>query len=203
MFRFKLFFYQTILLRLLLQRSGVGTAKEIMKGAQQRQPKINYTCIMNPQLKKIFPIILILILAALTFAIRQCTDKPVSKSKTTVPKEARKNDKVSVDRDKGFDRRVSYLEYSKHAKCRMECRKISEQEVEQIMLDGKINYYQSEIKNARCPEYAVEGVTTDEQRVRIIFGQCNNKTVVITVIDLDREWTCSCPGDDKKYQNKN
>jgi hypothetical protein len=26
---------------------------------------------------------------------------------------------------------------------------------------------------------------------------------VVTVIDLDMEWTCDCPGDDDKYKNKN
>ena len=34
--------------------------------------KINYTCIMNPQVKKAAPIILVFALAALVFIIRQC-----------------------------------------------------------------------------------------------------------------------------------
>lgn len=159
---------------------------------------------MNPQLKKLFPILLIVVLAGLTFAIRTCKNgqaaKPASTKTTSAPK---RNANEVIDRDKGFDRRVSYLEYSNHAKCRMECRKISESEVEQIMEEGKINYNKSDIENSRCPRYAVEGVTTDDQRVRIVFAQCNDKTTVVTVIDLDTEWTCHCPGDDKKYDNKN
>lgn len=158
---------------------------------------------MNPQLKKIFPIVLIFVLAGLTFAIRQCNDKQTTKPKTTVPIETKKNESGVVDRNKGFDRRISYLEYSNHAKCRMKCRKISEQEVEQIMRDGKINYRKSDVQNAQCPRYAVEGVTTDDQKVRIVFAQCNEKSVVVTVVDLDTEWSCDCPGDDKKYDNKN
>lgn len=154
-------------------------------------------------MKKIFPVILILVLAGLTFAIRQCNDKPVSKSKTTVPKEIKNNESGVVDRNKGFDRRVSYLEYSNHAKCRMKCRSISETEVEQIMQNGRINYNKSDIQNAKCPRYAVEAVTIDDQKIRIVFAQCNDKTVVVTVIDLDTEWSCDCPGDDKKYDNKN
>ena len=59
------------------------------------------------------------------------------------------------------------------------------------------------MQNARCPRYAIEGVTVDSQKVRIIFAQCNEKTEVVTVIDLDTEWSCDCPGDDKKYDNKN
>jgi len=70
------------------------------------------------------------------------------------------------------------------------------------MRDGKINYNKSELKNARCPRYAVEGVTQDDQRVRIVFAQCNEKTVVVTVIDLETDYACECPGDDDKYQNR-
>ncbi len=158
---------------------------------------LNYTCIMNPQVKKAAPIILVFALAALVFIIRQCKDErgtnDSTKSKST----------TTTNRDKGFDRRISYLEYSKHAKCRMECRRISQAEVEEIMQDGKINYNKSDLQNARCPRYAVEGVTGDDQKTRIVFAQCNDKTTVVTVIDLDTEWSCDCPGDDKKYDNKN
>ena len=159
---------------------------------------------MNPQLRKAAPLILVALLASLLFIIRRCKDERPTKAKTTVTNNNTKQKNESViDRDKGFDRRISYLEYSNHAKCRMQCRKISQVEIEEIMQDGKINYNKSDIQNSRCPRYAVEGVTADNQEVRIVFAQCNEKTVVVTVIDLEREWSCSCPGDDKKYDNKN
>ena len=63
------------------------------------------------------------------------------------------------------------------------------------MQDGKINYKKSDLKNVRCPRYALEGNTTDGQQVRIVYAQCNEKTVVVTVIDLEKEWSCDCPGD--------
>lgn len=152
---------------------------------------------MNLQLKKAAPIILVIALATLVFIIRQCKDErganDSTKSKST----------TTTNRDKGFDRRISYLEYSRHAKCRMECRRISQAEVEEIMQEGKINYNKSDLQNARCPRYAVEGITGDDQKVRIVFAQCNDKTEVVTVIDLDTEWSCDCPGDDKKYDNRN
>ena len=158
---------------------------------------------MNFQLKKAAPLILVVILAIVLFAIRQFRDQPNAKPATGTNKEAKKKEGEAIDRDKGFDRRISLLEYSYHAKCRMGCRKISEQEVEQLMQQGKINYNKSDIQNTRCPRYAVEGVTTDDQKLRIVFAQCNDKTTVVTVIDLDTEWSCHCPGDDKKYDNKN
>jgi hypothetical protein len=102
----------------------------------------------------------------------------------------------TISRERGFDRRISYLEYSAHALCRMNCRQISKPEVEQIMQTGTINYRKSDIKNARCPRYALEGTTRDDQRVRIVFAQCNEKTEVVTAIDLGTEWECHCPGDD-------
>jgi hypothetical protein len=71
------------------------------------------------------------------------------------------------------------------------------------MQDGEINYNKSDLQNDRCPRYAVEGVTNDEQRVRIVYAQCNDKTVVVTVIDLETDFKCSCPGDDDKYKNRN
>lgn len=103
-----------------------------------------------------------------------------------------------VNRNHGFDRRTSLLEYTRHARCRMECRQITESEVADIMQTGKINYRKSNVKARPCPTYAVEGYTDDNQHVRIVFGQCDNKTKVITTIDLDKEWQCHCPGDDYK-----
>ena len=152
---------------------------------------------MNHQVKKAAPIVLVFALAALVFIIRQCKDEQGTNNNT------KRNNTTTTNRDKGFDRRISYLEYSKHAKCRMECRRISQTEVEEIMQDGKINYNKSDLQNARCPRYAVEGITNDNQKTRIVFAQCNDKTTVVTVIDLDTEWSCDCTGDDKKYDNKN
>lgn len=152
--------------------------------------------------KKWYPFILIAILLAALVAVKLIGKK--SSTDTTKPKTTTttKDPASTVNRDRGFDRRVSYLEYSEHAKCRMQCRKISQKEVEEIMKDGKINYNKSDIQNARCPRYAVEGVTSDNQRVRIVYAQCNEKTVVVTVIDLETDYECHCPGDDDKYENQ-
>jgi len=149
--------------------------------------------------KKWYPYILIgvllVLLIVVKFIVKQ--DSPAPKPKTTTTKDP----SSTTSRERGFDRRVSYLEYSEHAKCRMQCRKISQREVEEIMQKGKINYNKSELQNARCPRYALEGITSDNQRVRIVYAQCNEKTVVVTVIDLETDYLCNCPGDDK-YENK-
>ena len=147
--------------------------------------------------KKLYPYILIFLLLVALLAVRRCQNSKttVTDNTTTTTKKKTTTPAEKVDRNRGFDRRISYLEYSQHAKCRMQCRHITQAEVEEIMQDGKINYNKSDIQNARCPRYALEGVTTDNQRVRIVFAQCDYKTEVVTVIDLDTDWSCHCPGD--------
>lgn len=151
------------------------------------------------------PYVLMLLMVIVIIVIKQCNNNPEPSPKPKVTNTDKPKDPASnpTDRDKGFDRRTSYLDYSNHAKCRMQCRKISKSEVEEIMQEGKINYNKSDLQNARCPRYAVEGVTKDDQRVRIVFAQCNDKTVVVTVIDLETDFKCDCPGDDDKYKNRN
>ena len=153
--------------------------------------------------QKWIPILLIVLLGATLIVIKTCKNNKQLQPKPKVTNNDRNDPSSNIDRDRGFDRRTSYLEYSNHAKCRMECRHITQAEVEDIMKNGSINYNKSDIQNARCPRYAVEGTTGDNQNVRIVFAQCNEKTEVVTVIDLGTEWQCHCPGDDEKFQNRN
>ena len=155
-------------------------------------------------MKKALPLILLIVLAIALFFIKRCNHGSSSVSKNKPGPGATS---AGINRNHGFDRRVSYLKYSNHARCRMECRHITQSEVEETMRDGQINYRKSDIQSrslsgARCPRYAVEDQTKDGQHVRIVFAQCDNATEVVTVIDLDTEWTCDCPGDDDKYKNK-
>ncbi len=143
--------------------------------------------------KKWFPLLVILILGAALFLVRKFNN-----GETTGAVKKIEKGKSKVNRNHGFDRRVSYLEYTDHAKCRMKCRKITQAEVEEIMQEGKINYSKSNVKDKPCPIYALEGITNDNQKVRIIFAQCDYKTKVVTSIDLDHDWECYCPGDDDK-----
>jgi hypothetical protein len=131
--------------------------------------------------KKLYPYAIIALLALVLLFVKRC--KSGRTSKPDVTNHTRKDPASDVNRNRGFDRRVSYIEYTEHAKCRMQCRHISQQEVEEIMQDGKINYNKTDVNARPCPSYALEGITKDNQRVRIVFGQCDLKTKVITVID--------------------
>ena len=50
----------------------------------------------------------------------------------------------------------------------------------------------SEPRSDPDPKYALEGITRDQQRVRIIFADAEKGMVVVTVIDLENEWSCNC-----------
>lgn len=90
-----------------------------------------------------------------------------------------------------LDRNSTHLTYSKHAKCRMECRHIDQAEVEDILKRGEINYEKIE-ESVKGKSYPLEGVTRDKQHVRIVFAPQQQEIVVVTVIDLDKEWQCDC-----------
>jgi uncharacterized protein DUF4258 len=154
-------------------------------------------------MKKAIPFILIIVMAVAVIIIKQCKKRTASDSPPKITTTDKKSSATDINRDRGFDRKISYLEYSNHARCRIGCRHITQPEMEAIMQQGKINYSKSDLQNARCPRYALEGITKDDQKVRIVFAQCNEKTEVVTVIDLDTEWSCDCPGDDNKYINRN
>jgi uncharacterized protein YpmB len=91
-----------------------------------------------------------------------------------------------------LNRNIDHLILTKHAKCRMECRDITEEEIKEILHDGDINYNKSDLNNERRATYALEGYSHDKQHLRIIFAPEKDKLVVVTCIDLDKEWQCDC-----------
>lgn len=93
---------------------------------------------------------------------------------------------------KDFERDPEDLVFTKHARCRMDCRFIDEEEVKQILVEGIINYRKSQPKAKPDPKYALEGITRDGQNVRVVFAPDKGKIVVITVIDLGKDWPCAC-----------
>ena len=81
------------------------------------------------------------------------------------------------------------IRYSRHAKCRMACRQIDESEVKEILASGEINYNKDEITD-KGVTFPLEGTTHDGQHVRIVFAPKEKEVVVVTAIDLDKDWHC-------------
>lgn len=140
-------------------------------------------------MKKALPLITLIILAAIAILIRNWTGEDVQPDVN----KTRSATTATVTSTRGLNRNPAHINYSKHARCRMNCRHIDEYEVKQILTTGKINYSKSDLKGAECKKrYAVEGITRDNQSVRIIFAPCNAEVTVVTVIDLGKDWSCDC-----------
>ncbi len=133
--------------------------------------------------KKYFPYLALI--AAVLFFIwikKNQSGKPAGRKTTT-----------EMQRPGGvdFDRRAGKLVYSKHARCRMDCRHIDESEVQEILEEGRVN--ESKIENSsKGVSYPLEGKTHDGQQVRVVFARHEETMVVVTVIDLDKDWACDC-----------
>ncbi len=135
--------------------------------------------------KKLQPFIFIAILAIATFFIRNCRG------------ENKSSDNKEIKNSRGLDRNPSTINYSKHAKCRMDCRTITESEIKQVLTSGIINYSKSDLKKSDCTKrYAVDGYSKDGQHIRIVVAPCSDELTVITCIDLDKDWECHCEGDE-------
>ena len=97
-------------------------------------------------------------------------------------------------RGEPFDRSPDKLSYTIHALCRMDCRKISETDVNEIIRKGIINYNKSNRNGTPCPTFALQGTTSDGESIRVVFAQCNTETKVVTCYNLKQDFDCDCPG---------
>lgn len=85
------------------------------------------------------------------------------------------------------------LIYTKHARCRMECRHISEADIREVLREGHVNEAKSKQEPGKCPAYAIEdNRNSDGIRLRIVFAQCDYEVKVVTCIDRDDDFACDC-----------
>ena len=104
-----------------------------------------------------------------------------------------KQDHIAVNpTNKDSFRNTTHLILTKHAKCRMDCRHITEDEIKEIIYDGKVNEAKSGPGTKGDETYVLEGYSDESQHLRIIVAPENDGLVVITCIDLDNEWACNC-----------
>lgn len=92
--------------------------------------------------------------------------------------------------DPAFDRSLP-LFISKHARCRMQCRQIDDFEVKEILAKGRVNAQKIET-DERGTTIPLEGISRDNQEVRIVVAPKEDRLVLVTVIDLGKDWPCSC-----------
>lgn len=115
--------------------------------------------------------------------------RPEVSNDRPAPQEARAN---FGEKDLRFEDQVVAVTY--HARCRMDCRFIDAYEVQEVINQGNINERKTKRNPpaGKCPSIAYEGTTADGQRARIIVGDCDDKPIIITVIDLGEDHQCSC-----------
>lgn len=101
-------------------------------------------------------------------------------------------------RREAFDRHPASVVYTRHARCRMDCRHIDEGEIREIMEKGAINFTKSNRRDRPCPTFALQGRTAGGESIRVIFAQCPAETKVITCYNLEEDFECRCPGDERK-----
>ena len=152
-------------------------------------------------LKKLLPWLLLVVLLIAAVMLRQCRS---GNTELTDAEKEKKVKKADVADDEKTDNEKSSLDvfrdadakyyFTKHARCRMKCRHISQDEVKEIVQRADVNYRKSELDAPEGPKYALEGVTSrDKQHVRIIVAPKQRHLTIVTVIDLENEWECpSC-----------
>ncbi|MFN4284830.1 MAG: DUF4258 domain-containing protein [Lacibacter sp.] len=146
-------------------------------------------------MKKALPYIFLIVLVLATLLLRRFTqhstqtdrEKAGANAQTITKEEEAKL--ISL-----FRTPDTKLYFSKHARCRMKCRSISQAEVREIIQKAQINKRKSDPAAAGGPRYALEGVSAaDRQHIRVIVAPKQRHLTVVTVIDLDYDWECpSC-----------
>jgi hypothetical protein len=149
-------------------------------------------------MKKLLPYLLLAVLFVVALGVRQCRnsqeggiDNSSVSNSSPKPKKTSEGNRSNLD---VFRDPESEYFFTKHARCRMECRKITQKEVKEIVRKAEVNYNKSELDAAQGPKYAVEGYTSkDRQHIRVIVAPKQRHLSIVTVIDLDKDWECpSC-----------
>jgi hypothetical protein len=115
------------------------------------------------------------------------TDARPSAPTQSTPPPATSGDHQSI-----IDPNVNLI-YTKHARCRMDCRHISEADIREVLREGHVNEAKSKQEPGKCPAYAIEdNRNSDGIRLRIVFAKCDHEVKVVTCIDRDDEFPCDC-----------
>ena len=89
-------------------------------------------------------------------------------------------------------RNTSHLIFTRHVKCRMGCRHITEEEIKEILKNGRLNKVKSGIGSKGDSTFSLEGYSHENQHIRVVVAPDNDGLVIITCIDLEHEWPCDC-----------
>jgi len=146
--------------------------------------------------KKATSYFILLVLLLVVFLVLKYRERQYETGEQThqqETREAKTNSRSESNLDFFRDPEAEFY-FTKHARCRMDCRHITQMEVKEIVHKAEVNYNKSELDAPKGPTYALEGYTSkDKQHVRIIVAPKQRHLSIVTVIDLDEDWECpSC-----------
>jgi hypothetical protein len=146
-------------------------------------------------MKKFIPYLILFGFFIVALLVRNWRDRQES-NQSDVPTESSTNERQASGRtnlDIFRDADAEYF-FTKHARCRMECRDITQKEVKEIVRKAEVNYNKSDLQASGGAKYALEGYTSkDRQHIRVIVAPKQKHLSIVTVIDLDKDWECpSC-----------
>ena len=145
-------------------------------------------------MKKLIPYLLLAVLFMVALFVKQYRDQgqPLPDSPNGRERKSTSDNRNHLDTFR--DPEAEYF-FTKHVRCRMECRHITQKEVKEIVRKADVNYRKSDLQAAQGPKYALEGYTSkDRQHIRVIVSPKQKHLSIVTVIDLDEDY--NCPGCD-------
>ena len=88
----------------------------------------------------------------------------------------------------------SSFKFSEHAKCILECKRITEEEVREVLKNGDVNFSASDTRGVPCPSYAIEGTSHNKKiRVLVTIFERDSTAEITTAINLEAgKDTCRC-----------
>lgn len=143
-------------------------------------------------MKKFIPYLILFGFFIVALLVRNCREQQQSDVATeTSTNERPPSGRTSLDIFRDAD--AEYF-FTKHARCRMECRNITQKEVKEIVRKAEVNYNKSDLQASGGAKYALEGYTSKaRQHIRVIVAPKQKHLSIVTVIDLDKDWECpSC-----------
>jgi len=143
-------------------------------------------------MKKFIPYLILLGFFIVALLVKNWREQQRSEASTeNAPGQRQTSGRISLDVFR--DANAEYF-FTKHARCRMECRNITQKEVKEIVRKANVNYNKSDLQASGGAKYALEGYTSkDRQHIRVIVAPRKKHLSIVTVIDLDKDWECpSC-----------
>jgi hypothetical protein len=84
------------------------------------------------------------------------------------------------------------LQVSPRGGCELKCLDLSEEKIRELLINGNVNFGESQVHNSPCPIYAVEESGHPDGKLRVFFEQCDSVTIITSAFYTNRNHGCDC-----------